>query len=45
MTTRARETRRERAQRRHDLRTVLWYLGAVVGGSALGIGIDRWIHQ
>jgi F0F1-type ATP synthase assembly protein I len=45
MTTRARETRRARAARREELRIVLGWLAAVVIGSGLGIGIDRWIHQ
>jgi fatty acid desaturase len=44
MTTRARETRRARAQRREDLRTVLWFLAAVIVGSTLGISIDGWFH-
>lgn len=43
--TRARETRRARAQRRHEVRTALAYLAAVVIGAALGVGIDAWIHQ
>lgn len=43
--TRARETRRARRERREDLRTVVFYLLAVIVGSALGVGIDRWILQ
>ncbi|MEU4386610.1 hypothetical protein [Promicromonospora sp. NPDC023805] len=44
MTTRARENRRARAERRAELRMVLKYLLAIVIGSAGGITIDRWIH-
>lgn len=42
--TRARETRRARAQAREDLRIVLGWLTAVVVGAAIGIGIDTWIN-
>lgn len=43
--TRARETRRARARRRRNIRTVLAYLAAVVVGTAGGIGVDAWLHR
>lgn len=45
MTTRARQTRRERAARRAELRTVLTYLVVVILFSLVGVGIERWINQ
>lgn len=41
---RARETRRARTQRRHQIRTALAYLAAVIVGTGAGVALDAWIH-
>lgn len=43
--TRARDTRRARAEHRQKVRTALAYLLAVVVGLAGAIGLDAWLHQ